>query len=302
MMPESLDLKTYGDIDRIGNEFSRFTRIETFQNLERTGVLRNENGKNPLYLLEGYLGEGHPIKQWALKRQREYPTKDDEDKDPGARAAWGRERERYFSEICLLAHCRALPQVPTLAAFGEYEGHVSYLMEYLPGSSLEASLKKELPRVEIACQTARALHEIHQKGVIHRDIKPENIIISPGGERVKIIDFGISLKRGTGEKLPHGVVIGTAHYLPPERARGSRGDVLSDVYSLGATLYQLFSGQTPFEGDNIAILQKHLSEEPTPLSNVPTRLNWIILKALRKNPQNRQKSAEELANDLASFL
>jgi serine/threonine-protein kinase len=140
--------------------------------------------------------------------------------------------------------------------------------------------------------------------VVHRDLKPENILITPAGE-VKILDFGIALGEAS-RRLTWGALssaLGTPDYMAPEQIRGRRGDARTDIYSLGMLLYEMLTGNLPFESPNQrALLRAKASEEPRPPSwwvkGFDPALEAIILKAIERNPRDRYESAAELLRDL----
>ena len=136
---------------------------------------------------------------------------------------------------------------------------------------------------------------------MHRDIKPHNVIVDGDG-RVKVADFGIA-RAGASQMTEAGSIIGTAQYLSPEQARGAPVDQTSDLYSVGIVLYELLTGNVPFNGDTpVEIAMKHLSQTPEPPSSrrrdVPADLDYVVLRALAKDPAERYRSAEEMDADL----
>ena len=143
-------------------------------------------------------------------------------------------------------------------------------MELVPGEALSAILAREGAlgtdrTLDIVAQAARALHAAHERGVIHRDVKPGNLLVTPDG-RVKVTDFGIARPDDHEPLTATGQVMGTAHYLAPELARGRAATPASDIYSLGVVAYECLAGRRPFEGDDqIGVATAHLSEEPPPL-------------------------------------
>ncbi len=182
-------------------------------------------------------------------------------------------------------------------------------MEYVPGRSLAEVLAVEKPfaperALSIACQLAEALACLQGHGVVHRDVKPENVRVLPSGE-VKLLDFGIALiesaRRLTWAGLSHAV--GTPDYMAPEQIRGRRGDARTDVYALGTLLYEMLTGHLPYQGgDAGAMLEAKLHHDPTPPSvHVPgldPALEAVVLRALAREPRDRQAGAEALLPDL----
>jgi len=183
------------------------------------------------------------------------------------------------------------------------------VMEWIEGRLLRQVLnqQRKLPAeraVKLALAICDALDYIHRNGVVHRDLKPENIIIDAQG-RIKLIDFGIAAKLGarriTFTRLSE--TMGTPDYISPEQIKGKRGDARSDLYALGVMLYEMLTGNVPFQGPNaFAIMNDRLSNNPVPPREVdPTisiQLQEIIYRALERDPGKRYASAHEFAWDL----
>ena len=148
----------------------------------------------------------------------------------------------------------------------------------------------------------RALDCAHRNNIIHRDVKPQNILVTEDGI-MKVTDFGIA-KSATSETITNtSTIMGSAHYLSPEQAKGSFIDCRTDIYSLGVVLYEMVTGTLPFQADTaVTIALKHLQEEVVPPKNlnskVPDSLNQLILKAMEKDPIKRYQSAKEIIADL----
>jgi serine/threonine-protein kinase len=192
------------------------------------------------------------------------------------------------------------------------DGHHSQLymvMEWVDGrllrNILAESKKLSQDRARrIAIQLLNALDYIHQHGVVHRDLKPENIMVD-SEDRIKLIDFGIAgqvgARRLTFGKLSQ--VMGTPDYISPEQVKGKRGDARSDIYAMGAILYEMLAGKAPFTGPNpFAVMNDRLLNNPVPPREIdPTitpQLQEIIYRALEREPQNRYPTAREFAKDL----
>jgi hypothetical protein len=196
-------------------------------------------------------------------------------------------------------------------AFGEHAGHPFLAMEYLPGGTLADRVKASGPlppreAAEIVLKQATAVAHAHAMGVVHRDIKPGNVLLAANGEP-RLTDFGLA-KVGRSDMTATGAVLGTPAYMSPEQAAGRTKEVgaSSDVYSLGAVLFDLLTGKPPFAGDSVAVtLQKVLSESaPSPrkhVRSIPRDLETICLKCLEKNPADRYPSADALADDLRQY-
>jgi eukaryotic-like serine/threonine-protein kinase len=185
--------------------------------------------------------------------------------------------------------------------YGE-DGSLCYLvMELVEGEPLSAMLARSGSldvdtTLDLIAQTARALHAAHMRGVVHRDVKPANLLVTPD-LRVKVTDFGIARPRDHEPLTATGQVMGTAHYLAPELARGEVASPQSDVYALGIVAYECLAGRRPFEGDNqIAVATAQLTEQPPPLSgSLPVPVRRVVESALAKRPQDRPAGAHALA-------
>jgi non-specific serine/threonine protein kinase len=210
------------------------------------------------------------------------------------------------------------PNICTVYAIGQHEGRHFIAMELLEGRTLAqtAGVQSFTPSavVDIGIQIADALESAHAKGIVHRDIKPANIFVNPRGQ-VKLLDFGLAKFGGTADAgaqaetrvgpdlTTPGTAVGTVAYMSPEQARGQLTDARTDLFSLGAVLYQLVAGALPFKGDTDAIVfEAILNRDPAPLtqvaSDVPDALSRVIEKALEKDRELRYQSATELRTDL----
>jgi serine/threonine protein kinase len=214
-------------------------------------------------------------------------------------------RDRFYVEARsgILNH----PNIVTVYEFGEHEGMPYIAMQFVSGDSLEKILRSSrkltlLETLSITEQLCSGLGYAHQNGVVHRDIKPANLIVEPDG-KVKIVDFGIARLADQSTRLTKtDAVIGTFHYIAPERLKGEMSDGRSDIWSVGVMLYQMLSGELPFNGEDVSTLYKVINE-PHPsikalVPDIPDELVAIVDRALAKNPDDRYGSAEEMAFDL----
>ncbi len=196
---------------------------------------------------------------------------------------------------------------------GEQNSVHYYAMQFLEGKPLDEYLHEHgslraKEAAQIVQTAARAIHFAHQRGIIHRDLKPANIIRTDQG-KIVVTDFGLARPERGAALTDSGAMVGTPLYMSPEQVRARRDEVdrRTDVYSLGATLYELLAGLPPFTGASTQeILQAIIETEPRPLRamdrSIPAELEVIALKALEKNPKRRYASALELAQDLERFL
>ncbi|HLJ97013.1 MAG TPA: serine/threonine-protein kinase, partial [Gemmataceae bacterium] len=222
-------------------------------------------------------------------------------------------RARFVREAQAAARVTHDHVVRVYAVAHPPDGLPYFAMEYLAGSTLAEQIRTQQslePRVAAAlvAQVAQGLAAAHAAGLIHRDIKPSNILLEPGTGRAKITDFGLArLDSQPSGTTQEGILAGTPTYMSPEQAQGLRSlDGRSDVYSLGATLYEALTGQTPFRGAPHMVLQQVIDEEPRPLrqlnDRIPRDLETICLKCLQKEPAQRYAGALVLAQDLQRFL
>ena len=190
------------------------------------------------------------------------------------------------------------PNIVNVYDVGEEKGIYYIVMELVDGITLKNYIYKEA--VTIALQVSMGLEVAHRNHIIHRDIKPQNIIISRDG-KVKVTDFGIA-KAATSDTITSNVM-GSVHYTSPEQARGGFSDEKSDVYSLGVTLYEMLTGEVPFDGETtVAIAIRHIQEPmPSPRKinpDIPYSVDQIVLKCCEKSPDRRYQNMQELASDL----
>ena len=192
---------------------------------------------------------------------------------------------------------------------GEDRGLYYIVMELVEGITLKDYIKKKgrlttKEVISIAVQTCAGIEEAHNHNIIHRDIKPQNIMISKEG-KVKVTDFGIA--KATSSNTISTNAMGSVHYTSPEQARGGFSDAKSDIYSLGITMYEMITGELPFDGDStVTIALKHLQEDIMPPSeivpDIPYSLEQIILKCTQKSPDRRYSDVGMLVRDLRHSL
>ena len=200
------------------------------------------------------------------------------------------------------------PNICTVHDIGECDGQLYIVMAYYEGETLKERLARgPLPESEarqVAIEVARALARAHEAGIVHRDIKPANVMLTRRG-KVKVLDFGIAKIRGDATLTRTGSSLGTPAYMSPEQARGEPVDGRTDVWSLGALLYEMLAGRRPFPGDDErAVLSAIQSRKPEPLDRirpeVSAALARTVAKALAKDPAERHANGTELLADLES--
>lgn len=189
---------------------------------------------------------------------------------------------------------------------GRANGAYYIVMEFVEGTDLKQRLRRDgalpvLTALEIGRQIAAALDAAHRGGLVHRDIKPHNILLNQD-DKVKVTDFGIAKLSSEGEDT--GVIIGSVHYVSPEQARGEVTTPSSDLYSLGAVLFEILTGRTVFEADNaMAVAHKQIYDRPplprTLRPEIPPAVESMVLRCLEKDPRARYQSAAELQAVLA---
>ncbi len=192
---------------------------------------------------------------------------------------------------------------------GKADGTYYIVMEFVEGTDLKQRLRRDGPlpiltALEIAGQIAAALEAAHANGLVHRDIKPHNILLNRDG-KVKVTDFGIA-KLVSSDTEDTGVIIGSVHYLSPEQARGEATTPVSDLYALGAVLFEMLTAHTVFEGENaMAVAYKQIHNPPphprTLRADIPAALETLVLRCLEKDPRARFLSAAEVKAALAQI-
>ncbi|MCS6835554.1 MAG: protein kinase [Anaerolineae bacterium] len=215
-------------------------------------------------------------------------------------------RKRFFQEAMAAAQLNH-PNIMAIYDRGEDNGRSYLVVELVEGEALTEFIPAS-PQVVVALgtQIARALDYAHDRDIIHRDIKPANIKVTPEGQ-VKIMDLGLALPREAKRVTAPGMVIGTPAYISPEQAQGQKLDRRTDIYSLGIVLYEMASGQLPFNADDItALMLQHVQQPPPPISthvqDFPRALENVILRALEKAVARRWQTARALAEGLEAAL
>jgi len=199
------------------------------------------------------------------------------------------------------------PNIVTVYACGLVNHNYYLAMEILPGGDLKEKISKEtlddIEVLKIMKDMSSALAHSHKRKTLHRDIKPENIMFNEEGKAV-LLDFGIAKAQGkTSEFTRIGAVVGTPHYMSPERALGKEIDERSDLYALGVVMYEMLIGKKLFEGeDTFAVSYAHVHEPPPPLPEDKSALQPILDKLLAKSPDDRYQSADQLTMILDKWI
>ena len=221
-------------------------------------------------------------------------------------------RKRFIREAKAAAALNH-PNICTVYEIDEAQGRTFIAMAYLEGRPLSKVIKEgplKIPdALELAIQVGQGLEVAHEKGVFHRDVKPANIMISTMKKRhprATIMDFGLAQLAGSSKLTQEGSTLGTMAYMSPEQVEGAPTDCRTDLWALGVVLYEMVSGQLPFQGEyDRAIVYSILSEQPEPLtsvrSGVPIELEWLVGKMLAKDPGRRYQSSVELVVDIESL-
>ncbi len=213
----------------------------------------------------------------------------------------------FFRNELKLARKISHKNICRLYHFGEEAGTHYIIMEYVDGETLRTIIRRKGKLTEkealfITEQICEGLAEAHKLGVVHRDLKPQNIMMDKN-ETLRIMDFGIARSLGGSDINDVGVAIGTPLYMSPEQREGALVDQRSDIYSLGTILYEMVTGQMPFEGDEVLnIVTKHKSPEPPEPkqynNSLSPELNKLILRCLKKDPNERYQNIEVIAHEL----
>src|SRR6201988_3380323 len=273
------------------------TSICPYEIIRRLGA----GGMGDIYLAEDTrLG-----RKVALKTLPEHFTKD-------------ADRVRRFQLEAKAASALSHPNIITIYEIGQVDQLHYIVFEFVDGQTLRQRMTTApltiAEALQVASSVAAALLGAHEAGIVHRDVKPENIMMRADGF-VKMLDFGLAKLTETKPAVSEastlfqtdpGIVMGTAPYMSPEQARGLGIDPRTDIWSLGVVLYEMLAGRQPFAGStNSDVLVAILGREPVPLpryrSEVPTELEWIVKKALRKDRDERYQTAREVLADLKNL-
>jgi serine/threonine-protein kinase len=222
------------------------------------------------------------------------------------------DRESAAERILQVARALSRLQHPNLVQIYDAQAAndaIYIVMEYLPGRNLSYYIAKEQLSVAeafgVTIKAARGLAHAHRHGVIHRDVKPANIIYNRSNGAVTVTDFGLSIVAGPAKRTTT-MFEGTPYYMAPEQITGNQVDARADIYSLGATLFQLITGGVPFEASSLEVLIRKIEQDPPPdilavrpnLASVGVCLRAIMDNVLQKRAKDRYQSCEEFLDDL----
>ena len=218
--------------------------------------------------------------------------------------------ERFKREARSVAQLQH-PNIVTVIDRGEDGGRQFIVFEYIDGENLKEYVARkgrlDVPEaLDLAIAVARGLAFAHEHGLVHRDVKPQNVLLNGDG-RPKVTDFGIARSLDVDGMTQTGTVLGTSNYIAPEQASGERVDAHTDVYALGAVLYELLTGEVPFPGESfVAVAMKHVNEPPPNVldrrGDVPLRVAAAVDRALEKDPDQRFPTMDAFAAELEACL
>ncbi|TWS94399.1 Stk1 family PASTA domain-containing Ser/Thr kinase [Streptococcus sp. sy018] len=203
------------------------------------------------------------------------------------------------------------PNIVAIRDIGEEDGQQFLAMEYVDGADLKKYISEYAPLsnqevVRIMKEVLSAMTRAHEQGIVHRDLKPQNILLTKDGT-VKVTDFGIAVAFAETSLTQTNSMLGSVHYLSPEQARGSKATIQSDIYAMGIMLFEMLTGQIPYDGDSaVAIALKHF-QNPLPSiiernAQVPQALENVVIRATAKKKENRYRSTDEMSKDLETVL
>ncbi len=228
----------------------------------------------------------------------------------------GAGRERITREAQAMGRLGTHPHIVSVFDFGDEGEHPFIVTELVTGGDIEGMLTKAAEHrlaideaLRLADEVCQGLAFLHGEGIVHRDLKPGNVMVTADG-RAKITDFGLAIDADKSRQTQAGMMVGTPNYMPPEQAVGGKVTPRSDLYSLGAMLYEMVCGQPPFVGDDfVAVVTQHLNRQPVSPTwhrrDCPPALETLILRLLAKDPEKRPASATEVREALqaiGSFL
>jgi len=225
--------------------------------------------------------------------------------------------ERFEREGKLTAKLNH-PNIVAVYDVGSIDGREPYIvMEYIKGEALADRIHNGGPldfdtTANIIIQICHGLEEAHSSGIIHRDLKPDNVLLQTKSDRpdwVKIVDFGISnMVQGAKRLTKTGRMVGTPEYIAPEQLKDKPIDIRTDLYAVGIMIFEMLTGRVPFDGESAeSILMKHLLEEPPPMSTIRPELSGenpfdaVVSKLLKKAPEERYQTAEELRHEMENL-
>jgi serine/threonine protein kinase len=216
-------------------------------------------------------------------------------------------RSRFNREAQAIARLRH-PNIVAIYDVGDHENLPFIVMEYVPGDTVNELIARAKPittavKLRLIAGVCRGLGHAHGQGIVHRDVKPANVIVDQDGTP-KLVDFGIAVVEGGGSTTRPGVLLGSVNYMSPEQVAGRKVDARTDIYSVGALLYEFLTYQKAFPGTiDRGILNNILTQPPATLTtfvpDIPRDLEALVMRTLEKDPDRRYQDANELAQDLA---
>ncbi len=217
---------------------------------------------------------------------------------------------RFLREARAVARITS-PNIVDIYDYGQFQNTYFIVMPYIEGTNLKDFIRQEraLPvdqAVTIASEVLVGLAAAHSQGIIHRDVKPQNILIRAGDQVAKLTDFGVAYALDGVQITTNGMTIGTAYYMAPEQASGGQVGPFTDLYAVGVVLFEMLAGRLPFLADNhMQIMLQHVNDLPPTLHSIGVpispELDWIVQKALTKDPSGRFQSALEMREALLNI-